>query len=119
MQIVEIGLAEGLVNPVLVEVNKAMVPLRANSKPAKCKAEAVAMKSIDCIRAKLLGVVRTMDFVSVRRKTSGRRLSVKVFIRLVVLAVSLTFTTVVAVDVTVSVDVGIHILDCRYCCWWW
>ena len=53
MQMVEIGLADGDENPVLLEVKRAKVPLRANSKPAKCTAEAAAMNKMAWTRAKL------------------------------------------------------------------
>jgi hypothetical protein len=51
MQIVDIGDAEGLVNPVLDDVNSAMIPLRANSNPAKCIADAAAINNIARILA--------------------------------------------------------------------
>jgi hypothetical protein len=56
MQIVDIGDAEGLVNPVLDDVNSAMIPLRANSNPAKCIADAAAMNTIARILAYLTDI---------------------------------------------------------------
>jgi hypothetical protein len=51
MQMVDIGDAAGLVNPVLDDVNNAIVPLRASSNPAKWIAEATAMNKMARTRA--------------------------------------------------------------------
>jgi hypothetical protein len=69
------GAADGLENPVLSDVNKAIVPLLANSNPAKCNEDAKAIPKAALGRPNNLSVPFCVLLLMVDRRKGAQDLT--------------------------------------------